>query len=100
MISPSTIKNNVLIGLNNYLFLFDGGQKSFKFSTGELQPSIEDVSNFLNNLQQRNTFLSKHSIPFFHIIYPSKEIVLKEEVPSPWREKIQSLYLSHYLSEK
>lgn len=90
------IENNVLKGLDGQLFLFGGGQRSFAFSTGEAMPSNYDVESFYRNLEQRKFFLEARGIPFIHVIYPSKEIVLKNMVPSPWRERIQSLYLTHY----
>jgi hypothetical protein len=40
MSKPSgMVENNVLVGLDGQLFLFDGGQKSFAYTTGELIPS-------------------------------------------------------------
>lgn len=95
-----SIENNVLIGMNGFLFLFDGGQRSFLFSTGEAKPSIQDVDSFIKNIQKRSLFLEGRGIQFIHVIYPSKEIILRNKVPSPWRERIQSLYLSHYLPAK
>lgn len=91
------INKNVLIGLDSHLFLFDGGQRSFAFSVGDLKPSLIDISNFAKNIIQRNEFLCASGIPFFHIIFPSKEVVLNEKVIDPWRGRIRSLFLSHYL---
>lgn len=91
------MEKNVLTGLDGYLFLFDGAQRSFLFSTGEAKPSSHDVEHFLKNIEQRSLFLERRGIPFLHVIYPSKEIVLRNKVPSPWQERIQSLYLSHYV---
>lgn len=93
------IHNNVLIGSDDHLFLFAGGQRSFAFSTGEIEPSAQDIAYFFKNLEQRNNFLSARGIPFLHVIYPSKEIVLKDKVPAPWRDQIQSLFLSRYVAQ-
>lgn len=94
------IRNNVLIGLDKHLFLHDGGQKSFAFSTGVAEPTTHDTVCFLSNLAQRNDFLSKRAIPFSHLIFPSKEIVLKDKVPPPWQDKLQSLFLSRYVAQQ
>jgi hypothetical protein len=96
----SVIRNNVLIGSDSYLFLFNGRHRSFAFSTGEVKPSAQDISFFFNNLEQRNHFLSTRGISFLHVTYPSKEIVLKDKVPAPWREQIQSLFLSRYVAQQ
>jgi len=90
------IKNNVLIGLDSNLFLFDGGQKSFAYSTGELKPNDEDVEIFFKNIESRKKILSSKNIPFLHILFPSKEVFLKEKVPEPWRSNIKGLYFSHF----
>ncbi len=95
---PGTIESNVLVGLDGQLFLYGGGQKSFAFSTGDLTPSPQDISNFSNNLDQRHFLLSERGIPYYHLIFPSKEVVLKEKVPPPWHDRIQSLFLSRYVS--
>ena len=92
------VEENVLVGLDGQLFLFDGGQRSFLFSTGEIKPSTSDVELFLTNLDQRNVFLEARGIPFLHVVYPSKEIVLRNKVPSPWRERVESLFLSRYVA--
>ncbi|HMO16298.1 hypothetical protein [Hydrogenophaga sp.] len=99
-IEHGSIHNNVLIGSEGHLFLFDGGQRPFAFSIGDARPSTQDIMHLLNNLAQRNRSLAALGIPFLHVIYPSKEIVLKDMVPAPWREKIQSLFLSSYISEQ
>lgn len=90
------VKNKVLIGLQEELFLFDGGQKSFAFSTGEVKPSNQDVKNFFANFNHRSRSLNGRNIKFLHVVYPSKEVVLKNKVPLPWRDKIKSLYLHSY----
>jgi hypothetical protein len=94
---PGVIENNVLVGLHDQLFLFAGGQRSFAFSTGDAKISSQYISLFFHNLKQRNRHLAVRGIPFVHLIYPSKEIVLKDKVPEPWRERIQSLFLSRYI---
>ena len=97
---PGLIRNNVLTGLDGYLFLFNGGQRSFSFSTGDTKPSSLSVSHFFDNLDQRNRILTARDIPFLHLVYPSKEVVLKDKVPAPWRERIQSLFLSCYVADQ
>lgn len=92
------INNNVLIGLDGYLFLYDGGQHSFAFSTAEMKPAHQDILNFSNNLEQRSRYLKEIGIPFLHLVYPSKEVVVREKVPAPWKDKIQSLFLSSYVA--
>lgn len=94
--SSGGVENNVLVGLSDYLFLFDGGQKSFKFSTGEERVLPEYIYNFFHNIEQRANFLNKKNIQFIHVVFPSKEIVLSKYVPKPWREKIQSVFISNY----
>lgn len=91
------VQNNVVIGLENQLFLFDGGQRSFAFSTALESPSARDCSSFFTNLKQRNSFLKARNIPFIHLVYPSKEIVIRDKVPAPFQERIKSLFLRCYV---
>lgn len=87
------VENNVLIGLDNYLFLFDGAQKSFAYSTGERRLSSSSILHFSTNIERRYCFLKERNISYLHLIYPSKEVVLTEKVPKPWGNRIQSLFL-------
>lgn len=93
------IENNVLVGLDGNIFLFDGGQRSFSFSTGDERPSRNDVEAFIKNIEKRNCFLERKKIPFLHLVFPSKEVILRNKVPQPWQEKIQSLYLSYFCAQ-
>lgn len=97
---PNLVKNNALIGFENNLFLFDGAQKPFAFSSGEIQPSSQSILNFFSNLESRNCFLSKRGMRFIHLVFPSKEIVLKDKLPDIWRERIEGLFLRNYYEKK
>lgn len=91
-----TVEKNVLVGCENNLFLFSGSQKSFSYSTGELSPEESSLVNFLENIKTRKKILDERETPFVHVIFPSKEVVLKDKTPWPYCETIQSLFLNNY----
>jgi len=97
---PGIIKNNVLIGQDDHLFLFDGGQRSFAFLTGDAELSSDNVAYLVDNLEQRRNQLRARGVLYQHLVFPSKEIVLQDKVPSPWRERINSLFLSRYVARQ
>jgi hypothetical protein len=96
--SPGLIRNNVLVGLGGYLFLYSGHQRQFAYLTGEAVPNASDVRNFFDNISRRKHYCDKKGILFLHVVFPSKPVVMTEMIPMPMQEKVQSLFLSRYVS--
>ena len=92
------IVRNVLIGVDGTLFLFDGGQRQFAHLTGECVPTTVDVDNFFSNLELRSLYCKAREILYYHIVFPSKPVVLTEMLPLPWQEKVKSLFLEQYVA--
>lgn len=87
---------NVLVGLDDWLFLFGGGQQQFAFLTGYHRPASTDIGVFFDNLAKRNAYCQTRGIPYLHLVFPSKPVLMTEMVPPPWGDKVQSLFLSRY----
>lgn len=93
---PGYIKNNVLVGKDNYLFLYDGGQQQFAYLVGEKLPSIESVCNFYENIYNRQLYCKFKSIKYLHLIYPSKPVICTNKLPNFLSDKVNSLYYYQY----
>lgn len=85
-----------MFGLDDWLFLYGGGQQQFAFLTGDRQPASTDIERFFDNLAKRSTYCQMRGIPYLHLIFPSKPVVMTGKVPPPWGAKVQSLFLSRY----
>jgi SGNH hydrolase-like domain, acetyltransferase AlgX len=96
ILSPSEIRKGVLGGLDNYLYLFDGAHHQFSYLVGDLLPSTESIANFFGNLDHRHRYCEQRGIAYLHVVFPSKPVVTTEKLPSPWRERVQSLFLGAY----
>jgi hypothetical protein len=92
------IRRNVLIGTNNWLYLHQGHQKQFDYLSGELKVERKSVENFVSNIRNRTAFFEEQSIPYRHIVFPSKPLVQKQYLPGPYCN-IRSLFDTYYRPE-
>ena len=53
LLQPGCVSNNVLIGHNGQLFLFEGHYNQFAYLTGAASVQPKSQANFLSNLRQR-----------------------------------------------
>lgn len=88
--------NNVLFGKNNWLFLWQGGQRQFDFLTGISAPKQNSIDNFSNNLVNRSNFCAKKDINYLHVVFPSKPVVMFEFLPDGISENVRSIFDKHY----
>tara|TARA_R110001599_G_C12185316_1_gene654434 strand:- start:2 stop:859 length:858 start_codon:yes stop_codon:yes gene_type:complete len=91
------IKNNVLFGINDWLFLYNGGQNQFDYLQGKKIVEDESVNNFVTNIQLRSKYCEEKNINFCHIVFPSKPVVKKRYLPDHY-DNIHSLYQKYYKS--
>lgn len=89
------IKNNVLIGKKNWLFLYNGEQRQFDYLLGEKEVDSESIINFISNIKERKEYCKKNSIKYKHVIFPSKPVIKQSYIPDAF-SKIESLYLKSY----
>ena len=89
------IDNDVLIGDDDYLFLWQGRQKQFSYLTGDLRPSDESISNFKDNFEKRSAFCKKNNVEYFHLVFPSKPLIKNKFLPDSLKS-VKSLYEQHY----
>lgn len=89
------IKSGVLFGKNEYLFLYEGSHQQFPYLQGRITPRTSDVKNFSENIAKRAIFCRDRNKKYLHVVFPSKPVVMRENIPDP-HGNIQSLYLSHY----
>lgn len=89
------IKNNVLIGIDNWLFLHNGSQKQFDYLLGKEKVSDESVSNFVSNIEGRIDYFQENNIEYRHIVFPSKPLVKNKFLPKEF-QNVSSLYEVYY----
>lgn len=90
------VKNDVLFGKGDFLFLYQGKQRQFDFLLGLRVPSQDSISNFKSNLVNRLEYCKNRNIKYLHITYPSKPVVKNMELPTEFRQNLSSLYLKYY----
>lgn len=94
---PGCVSNNVLIGQNAQLFLFEGSYNQFSFLSGQERVTTNSKNNFIKNLRTRRAFADRLKIPFLHMVVPCKPLVMRHHCPEPYRRTIRSLFLHSYL---
>jgi hypothetical protein len=94
------VRNNVLTGLDDHLFLFGGGQHQFDFLLGLRTPGDNDVRHFFENIERRKAHCSARGIEYFHVVFPSKPVIATDKLPAPYRDQVRSLFLSRYLATR
>lgn len=90
------VVNNVLFGKDDWLFLWQGGQRQFDFLTGKRDPVGNSIENFVSNLLARNKFCADRSIAYAHVTFPSKPVVMVEFLPDAIADQVVSLFDRHY----
>lgn len=88
------IKNNVLFGKNNWLFLYNGGQKQFDYLLGEEIVNEKSIENFTNNINKRTEIFESKNIDYLHVVFPSKPVVKKKYLPKKFN--IKSVFKNYY----
>jgi hypothetical protein len=91
-----TVKNNVLIGKEGRLFLFQGGHHQFDYLTGRKVITKKSAENFSTNIRERQQFCKKNNIIYKHIVFPSKPLVQTSFLPKEYQKKITSLFNKYY----
>lgn len=81
------------------MFLWHGGQKQFEYLLGHSRPELSSIDNFVTNLKQRKQFCDTRKIPYLHVVYPSKPVVMTEFTPEKIRDRVKSLYESCYADQ-
>ena len=89
------IKNNVLIGKDGWLFLYQGGQKQFDYLRGIEKVNNVSINNFISNITSRQKYFNDKDIKYKHVVFPSKPIVKNLNLPEDYNEII-SLFLNYY----
>lgn len=56
------------------------------------------VENFVSSLKSRRTICAERRLPYMHMVFPSKPVVMTEYLPEPLSGKVHSLFGRHYRS--
>lgn len=96
---PGDISNDVLVGEDGWLFLWQGAQHQFDMLSGRKTPHLHSVTNFCENLVGRSAMCRARGLPYLHVTFPSKPVVMTDNVPLEHRSLIQSLYERCYADE-
>ena len=89
------MNNNVLCGVNDWLFLFQGNQHQFDYLTGKCLPNAKSIENFTSNIEDRSDYCKNSGILYKHIVFPSKPLIMRKYLPEHL-SNVKSLYNSHY----
>lgn len=89
------VENNVLLGNEEYLFLFQGMQREFDYLQKIKIISPLSIDNFTFNIKQRIFYFRKHQIHYKHIVFASKPLVKSRFLPKEY-SNIYSLFNEYY----
>lgn len=89
------IINGVLVGKNNYLFLYTGLQTQFDYLLLKEKVDPTNADNFAYNIKNRVEYFLKNKIKYKHIVFPSKPLVKKAYLPDKYA-KVHSLFETYY----
>ncbi|CAK7261982.1 protein of unknown function (plasmid) [Shinella sp. WSC3-e] len=91
-----TVKDNVLVGENGWLFLWGGGHRQFDYLRGICTPDQATTQNFADNIASRRAICAARNLPYLHVVYPSKPIVMTDLLPSNLQNGVRSLFDYHF----
>jgi len=91
------IQGEVLVGLDRWLYLHGGAHRQFAFLLSERSPRPADVRSFWSNLESRALYCRERRLPYLHVVFPSKPVVMTRFLPAPLRGQVQSLYRRSFL---
>lgn len=93
---PGEVCNDVLIGKDRWLYLWQGSHFQFDHLTGKKTPHPKAVSTFVGNLRSRMDLCSKAGVLYAHVIFPSKPVMMPEHLPVNLQGEVGSLYERSY----
>jgi len=91
----NNIIGDVLVGKDNWLFLYNGAQKQFAYLSKEIIVTNKSVENFTENIISRKAYLDSKSIIYRHLVFPSKPLVKTVYLPDD-KNNIVSLFNHYY----
>jgi hypothetical protein len=89
------VQNDVLIGLNQHLFLAGGAHKTLEFAVGKIEPPASSYRAFEKNIRSRIDITAARGIPYLHVISPEKHSVLVEAIPFPISVRLGERYVAN-----
>tara|TARA_R110002020_G_scaffold387781_1_gene598526 strand:- start:890 stop:2020 length:1131 start_codon:yes stop_codon:yes gene_type:complete len=69
------VKNNVIFGDDDKLFLFQGAHAQFDYLCGKKEVSIYSIEEFNSNIKKRRAFCLDRGKDYLHVIFPCKPII-------------------------
>ncbi|WP_143535059.1 hypothetical protein [Roseivivax jejudonensis] len=75
------VENDVLIGRNGTLFIFQGGHKLYEQAQGKHPLTAEARDAFAQNLRSRRALCAERGIGFAHLFPPDKQVTVAEDYP-------------------
>ena len=89
------IEKDVIIGKDGVLFLKSGNHFQMDYLTGKKIPLGNSIRHFKKNILGRKTFCKKRNIHYFHVVFPSKPLVMEKCLPDIFIP-VKSLYGTYY----
>lgn len=95
MKAAGEVQDNVLFGKDGWLYLWGGAHGQFNHLMGAPIESYS-ISAFIDNVKARYELCQSRSVPYLHVVFPSKPTVMTEYLPDDMQAQVQSLYERHY----
>jgi hypothetical protein len=67
---------DVIIGKDNYLFLYQGGHKVYDFASGKRTPDPLSIQIYRSNIASRSSYMYQNGIKYVHLAMPDKQTAL------------------------
>ena len=81
MVEEVTIRNGVIFGKEDYLFLADGGHAVLDIVTGKKSVVPASFANFESNILSRSRKASQVGCEYAHVVFPDKQSVMIDQFP-------------------
>ncbi|MBJ3777248.1 alginate O-acetyltransferase AlgX-related protein [Acuticoccus mangrovi] len=88
--------HKVLRGKDGWLFLNSGEHRQLDYLTAARTPSAASVGNFHANIARRADRCARAGWPYLHVVFPSKPVIMHEQLPDEVAGEVQSLFRRRY----
>lgn len=93
------IRDNVIFGKENFLFLHNGAHAETSLLIGEAVPMSASVRNFRDNISARRAWCAERGIPYAHVVYPSKHLVYRDHLPDDLAGRVDGIYQRYFAGD-
>ena len=97
---PGTLENDVLVGMNKFLFLAGGAHSVLDIVNGKQQISEQSLARFRANIVARRDWAGRRGLPYVHVVFPDKQTIVPEMWPYETCRSLGQLYVERVANDR